>query len=508
MLELDKIYCIDVLRGLKQLPDESIDCITTSPPYWALRDYKLEPLIWDAKEGCEHSFDIGIIGAGSRTNDSHSESFQKESLGSINRDKRPIQHFCSKCGAWKGSLGLEPTFQLYIQHLLQIFDECKRVLKKSGTCWINMGDTYSATRWTGKGEGQPMNKFKDGHRDINPDKNSGLPDKSLCQIPSRFAIAMSDHGWILRNEIIWYKRNCMPSSVKDRFTVDFEKVFFFVKNKKYWFETQYEPYLTEGNAERPRMGQGNQTIYNQKRRGLIKGNVQVGTEQHHSGNIVYGKYQDITTETTNRQGMNKLRGSKIVEKRYHLLPQKEFVDRMRQNFKVNDLVEKTGLPRTHIEHWFRYDVCFAYPSKEDWEKIGTALFPELLDVCYETDDINKNRMPPIGGIKQAGGDNPTYSGNTPKWKSGRNKRCVWNITTKPFKEAHFAVFPETLIEPMIKAGCQKDGVVLDPFMGSGTTAVVAHKLLRHYIGFEINKEYVKMAEKRISTIPKRLDVGD
>lgn len=161
---------------LKTLPSESIDCVVTSPPYWGLRDYKTEPVEWP--------------------------------------------------DGWRGQLGLEPTPQLYIQHLVGIFDEVKRVLKDTGTCWVNLGDTYGGTTKT---------------------------DKSLAQIPSRFAIAMTDAGWILRNEIIWWKRNCMPSSVKDRFTVDFEKLFFFVKSKKYYFEQQLEP-VAECSIKRAEYG--------------------------------------------------------------------------------------------------------------------------------------------------------------------------------------------------------------------------------------------------------------
>jgi len=82
----------------------------------------------------------------------------------------------------------------------------------------------------------------------------------------------------------------------------------------------------------------------------------------------------------------------------------------------------------------------------------------------------------------------------------RNKRDVWWITTKPFKGAHFATFPEDLVEPMILAGCPQEGIVLDPFMGSGTTAVVAKKLGRNYIGIELNPKYIQLAEERIKTI--------
>lgn len=300
----------DCIEKLKELEEKSVDCLVTSPPYWALRDY-------------------GV----------------------------------------KGQLGLEPTFQEYINKLCDIFDEVKRVLKDEGTCWVNIGDTYSATRWTGNGKGQPMNKFKDGHRDINPAKKSGLEDKTLCGIPARFMIEMINRGWICRNEIIWHKPNCMPSSVKDRFTVDFEKIFFFTKSKKYYFETQYEP-LSESSLK------------------------------------------DFNARKTFRN-----KGS-------------------------NNVYACPGEGRDRRE-FYR---------------------PEL----------------------------------------GRNKRCVWKVTTKPFKEAHFATYPEKLIEPMIKAGCPAGGIVLDPFFGAGTTGVVAKKQGKDFIGIELNEEYIKIAEKRIKSIPKTL----
>ena len=182
----------NILQGnsldvLKTLPDESVDMCITSPPYWGLRDY-------------------GVY----------------------------------------GQLGLESTFQEYITKLCQIFDEVKRALKPEGSCWVNLGDTYASGGGASRHKGYTDPKYPNGRNGSfdEPATNPqiGATDKCLCQIPSRFAIAMTDRGWILRNEIIWYKPNCMPSSVDDRFTVDFEKIFFFVKNKKYYFEQQFEPH--------------------------------------------------------------------------------------------------------------------------------------------------------------------------------------------------------------------------------------------------------------------------
>src|SRR3990167_7698912 len=112
MIEINKIYNMDCVEGMKLLQNESIDMQITSPPYWALRDYG-NPVerVWNVVEGCEHQW--GDSGS-----------------------------FCLKCNAWKGQLGLEPSYQLYLKHLIDIFKEVKRVLKKDGTCWVNLGDTY------------------------------------------------------------------------------------------------------------------------------------------------------------------------------------------------------------------------------------------------------------------------------------------------------------------------------------------------------------------------------
>ncbi len=130
---------------------------------------------------------------------------------------------------------------------------------------------------------------------------------------------------------------------------------------------------------------------------------------------------------------------------------------------------------------------------------------------YDADTIARvggerwpNKMPPIGGVKKAGGNHPTYSGNTPDvvyfedGRPARNKRDVWTVTTKPYKEAHFATFSPDLILPCILAGAPVGGVVLDPFSGSGTTAMVARTNGRHFVGIDLNPDYCKLAEKRIA----------
>ena len=364
---VNKIYCGNTIDVLKTFPDESINCCITSPPYWALRDYGTDGVVWDGDADCEHEFELET----KTTNNAVSNnSTLHDGKGVVETEKIKQMNnksqvgFCNKCGAWKGQLGLEPDFNFYIKHLCDIFDEVKRVLRKDGTCWVNLGDTYfgggrgSDAKLRGSNKGNPTYESMESAK---PNwSNMDFQNKSLCNIPSRFSIEMQNRGWIMRNKIIWHKPNCMPSSVTDRFTVDFEEIFFFVKSKKYWFEQQFE---------------------------------------------------DAKPES---------------EERYNYL------------FKGN----KMGVDRKMIGQ-------------------------------------------PFGDLNFTG---------------KRNKRTVWKIPTQPFPDAHFAVFPEKLVETPIKAGCPKEGIVLDPFMGSGTVAIKALKEGRQFVGIEINPKYVEMANERIKPL--------
>lgn len=342
---MNKILQGDALEKLKELPSKSVNCIMTSPPYWALRDYGTSNWEGGSVE-CDHK--LPETEKDPKNPDANAHAF------------RFIRESCYKCGAKRIDLqlGLEPTFQEYINKLCDIFDECKRVLRKDGTCWVNLGDTYSNNSSYSSLGRQGFEKIEGM---IN---HKVIEEKSLCNIPARFSIEMQNRGWILRNVIIWHKPNCMPSSVTDRFTVDFEYLFFFVRSQKYWFETQYEPSIW----------------FKKDKRALTGGSTKSGKS---------------VTDEGNQYSINK-----------------------------------------------------------------------------------------------SGSFNQTSKGN-------RNKRAVWTITTKPFKEAHFATYPEELCETPIKAGCPKDGIVLDPFFGAGTTGLVALKQNKRFIGIELNPEYIEIAKKRL-----------
>jgi len=301
-----KILVGDAVAQLRELSDESVRTCVTSPPYWGLRDYG---------------------------ND--------------------------------GQLGLEATPQEFVENLCQVFDEVARVLANDGTVWVNLGDSYfphGGSRGNKTPAGDSLrgreNEYQPAPK-LNPG-NANLKQKDLVGIPWRFAFAMQERGWYLRQDIIWAKPNPMPESVTDRCTKSHEYIFLFSKEPKYFFDNEA-----------------------------------------------------------------------IQEPAIH----------------VED--RRAGLGRLN------------YRGKRQGEEgTGQEAFVSI--------------------------------------KEFRNKRSVWTVNTKAYKEAHFAVYPVELIEPCIKAGSSEGDTVLDPFSGSGTTGEVALKLGRNYIGCELNPDYAKLSEKRIS----------
>jgi DNA modification methylase len=368
-LPVNQIVQGHVLETLSVMPSSSVDMVITSPPYWALRDYQTADQIWGESRLCKHDWSRGSV--------------------------------CIHCSAWRGQLGLEPTFDMFVGHLCDVFDQVQRILKPEGTCWVNLGDTYSGSS-CGKGDTRNQDGVGSRVQQLYTGQKAGktkLPDKCLIQIPARFAIEMCNRGWILRNTIVWHKPNCLPTSIKDRFAMDFEYLFCFAKSRRYFFD---------GDAVR---------------------------EPHDHA--------------------KKLAGIKRAR-----------------------LYGYDG--RGSYADWY-----FKRRKKTDWVAGQKTLSMGM----YASRGQAKNKPPLIHPL-------------------GRSKRSVWSIPTKPFAGAHFAVYPAALLETPIKAGCPQGGIVLDPFIGSGTTALVALQLDRNFVGIELNPEYIRIAEKRLDAVlPRRREAA-
>lgn len=386
-LQLNKVHNIDVLQGLKQLDSDSIDCVITSPPYWALRDYGVE-----------------------------------------------------------GQLGLEPTFKEYLQKLLHIFDEIKRVLKSSGTCWVNIGDTY----WGGGQGGADY-----GGKETTPEsayakvaRGNSFQSKCMVGIPERFMLGMIDRGWILRNKIIWHKPNCMPSSAKDRFTVDFEPIFFFVKSKKYFFdmprEAQAEVSLKRAEYEKHRQQSGKEISsigFKSDAYGMPARFVKLNPNGR-AGRTVWR----ITTQP-------------FSEAHFATFPE-ELVKKPLLAGCPRFVCRKCGKPREKIVEKTEDKVITSERGNYDYHRIRR------------------------GNNKEDG-------------------RSGWDVIPGQAYKETFVGWSD--------CGCNAGydgGTVLDPFMGSGTVGVVARKHSRNFIGFELSKEYVEIADKRLKPFMEQLKLSE
>jgi len=223
----------DVLGRLRELPEESVQCVVTSPPYWGLRDYGTAT--WDGGEaGCDHVAPA-MGGTGK-------ETLVGTTAAANGTWKQQFRTVCGKCGARRidAQLGLEPTPEEYVAKMAAVFAGVRRVLRDDGTLWLNIGDSYNAGRnggWAGgKGalnEGRDLDAIYQGRSGPNV---PGLKPKDLVGIPWRLAFALQTDGWYLRSDIIWSKPNPMPESVTDRPTKAHEYLFLLTKSARYYFD--------------------------------------------------------------------------------------------------------------------------------------------------------------------------------------------------------------------------------------------------------------------------------
>ncbi len=461
-----KIIQGDVLECLKALPDESVDMVITSPPYYGLRNYGVD-----------------------------------------------------------GQIGLEETFDEFLNKMMTIFAEVKRVLKKEGTFWLNFGDCYGGSggggysnkstlqgytgentkgrimaksfvystdnsRMFGGEENDSQLKQTTGSMEgilkakrltywggnvekstlTNPERQQemGRSGNQKCMLmqPERLAIKMIDElGFILRNKIKWAKQvlikkenrtigSVMPTSVKDRFNESGEELYFFVKNKKYYF-----------NLDAVRLKQ----------------------------------------QTFEDRDMGVDRQREYPDSKYNKF-----------NYRVPDAVKKQGQPQ------FKASEEEIKNYKKDWKAEETE--------GYKMGSVDSHRAALRGGLKSLAQRNKVndprgnHEGGPGSWRDfkdennntenmrGKNLPTIWQIGSEPHNfqrelnvdTDHFAIFPQALVEIPIKCGCPENGIVLDIFGGSGTVGLVAKKFKRKYLLIELNSKYCEIAKKRIQQIQPKL----
>ena len=533
------------------LPDKSVQTVVTSPPYWGLRDYGLD----------------------------------------------------------EQGIGLEATPDEYIANMVAVGREIWRVLRDDGTLWMNLGDSYSGGGRGGNGPKRSENWQPEyGH----PDWNSiGLKPKDLCGIPWRVALALQADGWTLRSEIIWNKKNPMPESCTDRPTKAHETIFLFCKSR--WTGGIYPPRRmnpndarwiallveTEGNIAVRRytykrnvpqhsvqvsVANSDRTILETAQHIVGKGTIheRAGTNRpvyylqwttKDAARILweclpymYGKKQQAICAIyleSRRDNKNKGNRNDIYRKdgrHYHLkeseLELRESIWKAVKALNQHQPVDVSWIPEPKEGRWiparYFYDAD-AVREEQLLQSVERSKYDRKADKTNKGKPTGKNRDD--GGLDYASGFNALPYTLNP---AGRNRRTVWTIATQPYSGAHFATFPEALVEPCIKAGTSERGccpecgagwkrqtkvdyehinftkprkhsdyvtgsgqvankkvttlgfsptcdhghdpqpcVVLDPFAGSGTTGVVSRRLGRNFVGLDLSAEYLQLARQRL-----------
>lgn len=251
---------VQVLLGdcramMDTLPAASVHCVVTSPPYYALRDYKTEPQVWGGAKDCPHDWgerqeqheerEASVHGK-MRTTDRHYGAASRRVDG--NHQKHVAGSVCRLCGAWLGELGQEFTHdcdragtrdgcgRCYVCHIVEVFAAVHRVLHPSGCVFLNLGDGWANDgKWGGATggkhvaalHGEPIGRLR---------RRTGLKEKDLLMVPHRCALALQRWGWYVRQDNVWWKRNAMPSSCKDRTTRAHEYVFHLTKSARYFYD--------------------------------------------------------------------------------------------------------------------------------------------------------------------------------------------------------------------------------------------------------------------------------
>jgi hypothetical protein len=472
----------DARKVMRSLPAESVSCIMTSPPFWGLRSYSCEPSIWGGDPNCPHRLETGAIEGESyagRQRWQHDGVSRQETPDAWVKAVRPADkgHLnvgfnercgnspgmkaqevacsspametatCSLCGAWRGQLGLEPTVGAYVEHTMEWLREAKRVLRKDGVAWIDLGDSRGGgsgsnfdTDTGSTAQGRRAGGRKEGGAGfghIKRERPKGLPAKNLALIPQRIAIACQDEGWIVRSQIIipsW-----MPESAKDRPTDSYRTVLMLVKSQRYWYDAQAVRVTGSNNTHtRASVGQTSAAPCETEEAIAKRGRLGVFTD---------GRNYDYQPGGLRNLG-------DIWD-----IPPAAYPDAHFATFATEE-------PETCIKASCPAEICVkcSKPRVRIVKKANVREHPQR----QGRKDRNKADYDGEGYAERESGLGLTWDEQTVGWSDcGCNEGWV-------------------------------SGTVLDPFIGTGTTAVAARMLGRRAIGIDASEDYLRQAVTRLT----------
>ena len=503
----------DVLEQLHTLPDKSVQCCVTSPPYYGLRNYGVE-----------------------------------------------------------GQIGLEDTPEAFVEKIVEVFHEVKRVLRDDGTLWLNLGDSYAGSGRGPTGENGIGNQSqRQGFNGAPPSKmGGGLKPKDMIGIPWMVAFALRADGWYLRSDIIWSKPNPMPESVADRCTKSHEYIFLLAKKPHYYYDGDAirEPISDIENLQNLQAQSSHRELLqeqstegrqNGKLCGLycaisegLRQEIQSDREGKKERKTVLSLRERTESEkglSDNipgcplvRSGMDRSHAGTLEEiqqgetiqrdSKEVLADSEREITESKEGLKISENAVGTDGKETHgeetkirdcqfrkyidIEGMGRYSETIRLPMcvLPETSKTGNGSCDTTIEWWNTHDGEYSSCVPDMqrqkGKQNTRKGLNDFRYNSSPQGKefrreagipdpnyTSRNRRTVWEIATQPTPDAHFATFPEALVEPCIKAGSKIGDVILDPFGGSGTTAKVSRRLKRSCILIELNPAYIKIARGKL-----------
>jgi len=437
------------------LADETVQCVVTSPPYWGLRDYGLAT--WEGGDaGCDHKT---LSGGPSQLE------------GASQRGRSDVAHnTCRKCGAIRhdAGIGLEPTPEEYVANIVEVFREVWRVCRPDATVWCNLGDCYVANA----SSQTPQTKRHVGSGLAGPNRNgmTGLKPKDLVGIPWRVAFALQADGWYLRSDIIWAKPNPMPESVTDRPTKAHEYLFLLTKQARYYYDAEAvrEPNSPTGmpyGAEK---------------------STKVGVDTLHPGGIrqtgligrSFERRKELGSNGRNRRDVWTIPTAPYRGAHFATFPPALVEPCILAGTSAKGNCPECGKP------WER-----VVEREKARDKDG-----ELRDVEAERRADREKTGRTDGKVAGPGNliDKTTTTGWRPTCYCGKDF---------PIPQDDLDADPTLMDDFEIEPHAPVPAIVLDPFCGSGTVGQVCQKYGRRFVGLDLSRLYLKLAEERLLKSP-------
>lgn len=543
-----QIFSGDCRGILKELEKESVNCIVSSPPFWGLRRYAgPQEQVWDSMiTQCEHQWQEAPPRR-PRNKSDIKDIYSKQATVEGSAYKASGGDFCSICGAWRGALGLEPTPELYVKHLIEILELMRKVLRKDGVVFINLDDTRASsppgnkellstfpqsgdeTWWEG---GKP----KKSHMTRASFKHTVIKPKDLCLIPERFVIACQEVGWYVRSTIIWVAPDAMPESVQDRCTDSYQRIFMLTKSPKYWYDQEA---VREPHISKPKFGDRNGSLVpHQKQFGRpeLGGQVRPGHDIHYCYSPTGRNLRNVWQFPTQGFSLRMCQKCKAIYEpsAYQNLPEttqyyskgrvdpkwKEYRADHPKSIQVRRTTEARERPLEPPHHSYRGNGW----EQQEIEGRGQELKVKVCH-CGSTDWVSHFAVFPRELVRRcvlAACPPKTCPKCRKPWVRVLEKKpSTMNIRVRDAKrgvatsEEGYKASNKEIVEygqellgytktlgwrPSCKCDLSEDsipGVVFDPFMGSGTTLAIARELGRQSIGIDISEDYCRLASYRI-----------